>query len=108
MRYSALVLLSVVAAAPAVAGAPKPIVVNNDVPAARVHVTRADFASPQTRRMLNLRIGIAIESVCGSYAAIETSQTYLLDDCWDDARAQVARQLPLVAQSETTIALVGR
>jgi UrcA family protein len=108
MKYSALVLLGIVAATPAVAGGPKPIVVNSDVPTARVHVTRADFASPQTRRLLNLRIGIAIESVCGSYSAIETSQTYMLDDCWDDARAQVARQLPLVGKSDTTIALVGR
>ena len=62
-------------------------------PRTTLEVARADFASTTAHRMFDNRVGNAIESVCGSYAAIESSQWARMDTCWDDARAQVRVQL---------------
>ena len=56
-------------------------------------VTVADLGSPHARAMLNHRMRNAIESVCGSYATIETYQIPEMDSCWRSARAQVSMQL---------------
>lgn len=60
---------------------------------ATVIVSRADFATPQARALLDRRVRGAIESVCGSYAAIESSQSAEMDSCWTDARAQADAKL---------------
>jgi len=56
-------------------------------------VSRADFATPQAKAQLDRRVRGAIESVCGSYAAIESSQSAEMDKCWTDARAQAEAKL---------------
>lgn len=60
---------------------------------ATVTVSRADFATPQAKAQLDRRLRGAIESVCGSYAAIESSQAAEMDKCWTDARAQADAKL---------------
>jgi UrcA family protein len=60
---------------------------------ATVTVTSADMATPASRARLDRRIGAAIEEVCGSYAAIETSQVPEMDACWSAARHQVAQRI---------------
>lgn len=60
---------------------------------ATVTVTAADMASPAARARLDRRIGAAIEQVCGSYAAIESSQVPEMDACWSSAKAEVQQRL---------------
>lgn len=72
-----------------------------------VVVQRSDYASLQSRARLELRIRGAIETVCGSYAAIEPYQTPEMDKCWDEARHQVAARLANL-KSEVRIEFVGR
>ena len=78
-----LVMAAVVVAAPAIA----------EPRSATVTVSRADFATPQAKAQLDRRVRGAIESVCGSYAAIESSQSAEMDKCWTDARAQAEAKL---------------
>ena len=77
------VMAAVVVAAPAIA----------EPRSATVTVSRADFATPQAKAQLDRRVRGAIESVCGSYAAIESSQSAEMDKCWTDARAQAEAKL---------------
>jgi UrcA family protein len=74
---------------------------------ATVTVTLADFASEKSRAMLDARIRSAIESVCGSYAAIESYQVPAMDACWKDARAQVATKVAEF-RAKTTVRLGSR
>ena len=60
---------------------------------ATVTISRADFATPQAKARLDRRVRGAIESVCGSYAAIESSQAAEMEKCWTDARAQADGKL---------------
>ncbi len=69
---------------------------------ATVVFSRADFASTHARAQLDRKIRGAIESVCGSYAAIESSQWADMDACWKDARAQAETMLA-AKQSEVKI-----
>jgi len=78
-----LVMAAVVVAAPAIA----------EPRSATVTVSRADFATPQAKAQLDRRVRGAIESICGSYAAIESSQSAEMDKCWTDARAQAEAKL---------------
>jgi len=60
---------------------------------ATVTVTSADMATPAARARLDRRIGAAIEEVCGSYAAIESSQVPEMDACWAAAKRQVQQRI---------------
>jgi UrcA family protein len=60
---------------------------------ATVTVTTADMATPAARARLDRRIGAAIEEVCGSYAAIESSQVPEMDECWKAAKSEVRQRL---------------
>ena len=95
MNIAARILLIAGIAAPAVAAPQEGIVVRReaDVPTAHVVVTPADFVSTHSRTMLDRRIRGAIESVCGSYAAIESSQVPQMDHCWSGAWHQANDQL---------------
>ena len=66
---------------------------------ATVSVSRADFATPQAKAQLYRRVRGAIEIVCGSYAAIESSQSAEMDKCWTDARAQTEVKLTGIARA---------
>ena len=79
----AVVIAAVAAAAPSAA----------EPRTATIVVSRADFASTHARAQLDRKIRSAIESVCGSYAAIESSQVADMDSCWKDARAQAETRL---------------
>ena len=83
MRFTLLTLAALAIAAPAIA----------QPDSVTLTVTAADFASPAARAHLDRRIGSAIEQVCGSYAAIETSQMVEMDACWMSARDQATKQL---------------
>lgn len=93
-KLSVALILTTALAGSAAAGPPN-LVVSRDlnVPTATVLVSPADFASSHARTMLDRRIRGAIETVCGSYATIETDQQLGMDLCWTDARAQADRQL---------------
>ena len=95
MKIAARILLLACIAAPAAAAPQDGIVVTREtgVPTATVIVTSADFASTHSRTLLDRRIRSAIESVCGSYATIETSQVLQMDGCWDGAWRQADEQL---------------
>jgi len=110
MRNASLVVICLSCVAAPVAAEPMTnIVVTHHAPTATVRFTRADFLSPQARRMLDIRIRDAIETVCGSYATIEWFQVAERDTCWQHARAQAARQLPLaLAQAQPSITLAAR
>lgn len=83
MRFTLLAFASLVIAAPAGA----------EPNSVTLTVTSADFASPAASAGLDRRIGAAIEEVCGSYAAIESSQVPEMDSCWGSAHDQVREQL---------------
>jgi UrcA family protein len=110
MRNAALALICLSClAVPAAAEPMTSIVVTHRTPTATVRFSRADFVSPHARRMLDLRIRDAIESVCGSYAMIESFQVPGMDACWHSAEAQAAHQLPLaMAQAQPSITLAAR
>ena len=74
---------------------------------ATIVVQKSDYQSSQSRARLDLRIRGAIETVCGSYAAIEPYQAPELDKCWDDARHQVAAKLSNL-KTDARIELVSR
>jgi UrcA family protein len=95
MKIASRILLLACIAAPAGAAPQDGIVVRRElgVPTATVIVTSADFASTHSRTMLDRRIRGAIESVCGSYAAIEWSQVPQMDGCWSGAWHQANDQL---------------
>ena len=105
-----ILILASAVAGPAIAG-PRDVVVTHDldVPTATLLVTRADFASTHARTMLDRRIRSAIETVCGSYASIETDQTPALDNCWSDARRQADSQLDVaIAQGSSQVKITSR
>lgn len=83
MRFTLLALAALAVATPAIA----------ESDSVTVTVTAADFASPAARAHLDRRIGAAIEHVCGSYAAIESSQMLEMDACWMAAHDQAKQQL---------------
>jgi len=106
MNDKALVLvLASMIAAPAVAAPPADVVVERQANMSTVTllVTRADFASRHSRRALDRRIGEAIESVCGSYATIESYQVPELDVCWGNAHRQVSSQLQIAQARDTAL-----
>jgi UrcA family protein len=89
---SAAAILATVAAG---AAAAEPILVTHvsGKPTVKVPVTQADFASAYARRKLDIRLGDAIEQVCGAYSTAEIPDWPLLDLCWGNARTQVRTQL---------------
>ena len=70
-----------------------PAVASADPRTATITVTSADMATPAARAKLDRRIGAAIEEVCGSYAAIESSQLPEMDACWAAAKRQVQQRM---------------
>ena len=113
MKTAVRILLLACIAAPAAAAPQDGIVVTREagVPTAKVIVTSADFASTHSRTLLDRRIRSAIESVCGSYATIETSQVLQMDSCWDGAWHQANDQLNLARTTKfatVAIAIVAK
>ena len=112
MKTAVTILLAASIAVPAAAAPPDILVKREaDVPTARVIVTPADFASAHSRTMLDRRIRNAIESVCGSYATIESSQVLQLDSCWGGAWHQANDQLDRARTTKfalVTIAIAAR
>lgn len=111
LKILSLIIASIIAAPTIASPYPTDIVVERqvDVPTARVIVTRADFVSPQSRRALDHRIRDAIESVCGSYATIESYQVPGMDHCWNRAHGQVSSQLQIAqARGQGLIQLAAR
>lgn len=84
-----------------------PAIASAEPRVATVTVTAADLATPSARAKLDRRIGAAIEEVCGSYAAIESSQTAELDDCWRSATAQAAKRIAEVHGNRNSIQLAS-
>src|SRR4051812_23496309 len=83
MRFTLFALASLAIAAPAIA----------EPTSVTLTVTSADFATPAAHARLDRRIGAAVEQVCGSYAAIESSQVPQMDACWGSTHDQVKQQL---------------
>ena len=81
MNRPGLALIAITAASLAAPAAAEPR-------SATITISRADFASPQAKAQLDRRVRGAIETVCGSYASIESSQSAELDSCWQETRAQ--------------------
>jgi len=108
MKTAVRILLAASIAAPAAAG-PQDILVKReaDVPTAKVIVTSADFASTHSRTMLDRRIRSAIESVCGSYATIESSQVPQMDNCWSGAWHQAKDQLRLARTAKFALVAIA-
>jgi UrcA family protein len=81
-----------------------PIVVSADsVPTARIAVGDLNLASSAGQRVYLRRLGLALESVCGSYAnAVEMTDENRITDCRHAATTQVQRQL---AEHQTEIRL---
>ena len=86
------------------AGAETPI--NIDAPrSALVQLGDLDLASAHGRSLLNRRVAIAIEDVCGSYANVtEPSESDRIDTCRLVARQSADRQL---AARATTLKLAA-
>ena len=70
-----------------------PAAASADPRTATITITSADMATPTARARLDRRIGAAIEDVCGSYAAIESSQVPEKDACWAAAKRQVQQRM---------------
>jgi UrcA family protein len=94
MRFTLLAIAAIAIATPAVA----------EPNSVTLTITSADFATPTALARLDRRIGAAVEQVCGSYAAIESSQVPEMDACWISARDQARQQLGRV----DSLALAGK
>lgn len=84
-----------------------PAVASAEPRTATVTVTASDMATAAARAKLDRRIGSAIEEVCGSYAAIESSQVPEMDECWRSAKATVAQRIASL-KGRTNIQLSAR
>lgn len=93
------------AALPATAQAEPHAATAQDGPrTATLIVTAADISSPAAHKKLDRRIRAAIEEVCGSYAAIESSQVPEMDACWESAKAEASQQLTHISEGKVDVA----
>jgi UrcA family protein len=101
--FAAAALSLCLAAAPALAAPPA------GAAARRVSFADLDLATADGRAQLGHRIAMAIEQVCGSYAAASVSDTSDIDRCRAEARTGIETRLAaLRARTMTEVALRSR
>jgi UrcA family protein len=67
-----------------------------------------DLGTRAGRAMLDRRIAVAVESVCGSYASAASTETREIDRCRAAARNGVETQLAALQQRNSRLALSSR
>lgn len=79
-------------------GVAAPVQAQNQPSQATAYVT-VDKAARASHALLKHRLAVAVEEVCGSYAAIEPYQVPELDACRRQAWASANRQLAAMSSS---------